>query len=211
MKPINPPPVASAELHVRTVDNIVIFPVDTRLTVGQRDPLRFFCRAGPQCLPHAAFHTQAQRDGWLAMRGLTLDGQRAVGSFRLALHRSRAAFAALRGESHLHADQGGYTRAVVTTDLDGLRTVHLLEADCGGEVLDIAASERLDRAGRTALAEPTCANCAASENGQCMDGVADSEPTGRCAGHRTAQQDEAEARAVQSFRKALGLPPRSAT
>lgn len=210
MKPINTPPVASAELLVQTVANIVIFPVDIRLTVGQRDPFRFFCRVGPQCLPHAGFHTQAQRDGWLAMRGLALDGQRAVGGFRIAHHRSRAAYLALRGESHLYQDQGVYTRAVVTADSDGLRTVHLLEADCEREVLDYDASERRDRAGRTALAEPSCASCSANDDGQCMDGIADIEAGGHCAAHRTVQQDAAEARAVQSFRNTLGLPPRNA-
>jgi hypothetical protein len=188
MKLTTQPPIATSDLIVQTVTRIVIFLVNEKLKERNRDTLQFFCRTGPQCLPHAGFYTQAQRDGWLAMRGLSIEGQRATGSFRIAQHRSAEAFHALPGEAHLCLDQDDYTRAIVTADSDGVRTVHLLLPDCGREVLDFATSDRLDRAGRTALTDSSFTDVDAED--------------------RKPEEDPAGARAVQAFRETLGLPPR---
>lgn len=81
----------------------------------------------------------AQRESlfrWAEERGLTLPGDipapgnRAFfsidGAYRDALHLDEQAFYALEGERTRGLQNGDWTLAIVTTDEDGLRTVHKL-------------------------------------------------------------------------------------
>lgn len=88
-----------------------------------------------RCTAHTAFATRAGLDRWLSERGLTLTNElpaegdwcEIIGSYRTDSHLCHASaldlFTGLRTRT---LSNGDYVEAVITTDEDGLRTVHTL-------------------------------------------------------------------------------------
>ena len=86
-------------------------------------------------MAHTAFATRAGLDRWLMERGLELDGPldaepshcRINGSYRKTSHLYDAeSFELIEGERTRDLSNGDWVEAIVTTDADGLRTVHTL-------------------------------------------------------------------------------------
>jgi hypothetical protein len=84
---------------------------------------------------HVAFTTRAGLDRWLSERGLTLDGDIAAegdmawitGSYRDACHIIMPdAFDKIAGLRTYAMSNGNWVTGIITTDADGLRTVHTL-------------------------------------------------------------------------------------
>ncbi|EHK77704.1 hypothetical protein SM0020_12290 [Sinorhizobium meliloti CCNWSX0020] len=96
--------------------------------------------------PHTAFRTKAQAMRWLERLGLTIerelpeagqhDFQWIKGGYRRSSHMDVAAFAALQGVEVPCLDNAQYTKGVITTDADGIRTLHHLNCNAPREVYD---------------------------------------------------------------------------
>lgn len=204
-----PAPVSCDHVHVRTHNELTMFASALHDANTASTPVRHYCRSGPHCIPHAVFYTDAQRDDWLALRGLTLTEGKVVGTYRLARHLDAGRFRRLNGNSILYPDFGEYTRAIVTQDDDGLRTVHLLYPEYGREVFDYPASERREREGRTALDDTSPGNPSSTSIVPNLHGNA-TGLDGAHSGVSDAQKHEqAKDLAFQAFRRTLGLPPLS--
>lgn len=97
--------------------------------------------------PHTAFKTRAGLDRWMRERGLKLTGGEALdnesggtcrieGTYRTNSHLYDAdTFADLSGELTRTLSNGDYVVAVITTDYDGIRTVHTLNPNVRGRVV----------------------------------------------------------------------------
>jgi hypothetical protein len=105
-------------------------------------------------MAHTAFETRAGLDRWLRERGLSLgnelDSQPSsspiVGEYRTESHMEAQALAGLTGELTRSLSNGDYVDAVITTDADGLRTVHTLNPNVRERrVYDYAESRRMMR------------------------------------------------------------------
>jgi hypothetical protein len=103
---------------------------------------------------HTAFATRAGLLQWAGERGLRIigdipePGAHAVlqieGAYRTAKHMSAARFYGLDGDTSRAMSNGEYTLAIITTDADGLRTVHTLNPNVKGRpVYDYAESRAL--------------------------------------------------------------------
>lgn len=96
--------------------------------------------------PHTAFRTRAHALRWLERLGLTVkhdlpeEGnflfQPIKGAYRRSSHMDAAAFEALRGETLPCLDNAQYTKGVITSDDDGLRTLHHLNCNLTREIYD---------------------------------------------------------------------------
>lgn len=105
--------------------------------------------------PHTAFATRAGFEKWMAERGLSLDGTlpdapewgfcRIAGSYRTHCHFTDAdAFPGLGGLRSRTLSNGDYVEAIITTDADGVRTVHTLNPNVRDRrVFDYAESKAL--------------------------------------------------------------------
>ena len=93
------------------------------------------------CGPHTAFETISGLMTWLTERGLALVEDLPAsrdryhwmdikGSYRTLYHGSYDVFFALQGERTRTLSNGDVTLAIITTDDDGLRTVHTLNPNC---------------------------------------------------------------------------------
>lgn len=90
--------------------------------------------------PHTAFNRRESLLQYLQERGLELteplpehgtsSGQWLKGEYREEMHWSYDEFFALRGIRTRALSNGDYTLAIITTDEDGLRTVHTLNPNC---------------------------------------------------------------------------------
>lgn len=104
--------------------------------------------------PHTAFKTKAQALRWLDRLGLTIerelpeagahDFQWVKGSYRRDSHVDVAVFDALVGETVPCLDNAQYTKGVVTTDADGIRTLHHLNCNLPREVYDYRLTREQD-------------------------------------------------------------------
>lgn len=89
---------------------------------------------------HTAFNKRSSLMRWLEERGLELvqdlpeqgthSYQRIEGQYRTAMHMSYDEFYALDGLRTRALSNGQWTMAVVTTDEEGIRTVHTLNPNC---------------------------------------------------------------------------------
>lgn len=90
--------------------------------------------------PYTAFATLEAFYRWAGERGLSVDEskipakgqhsyQQISGSFREACHMDPVAFNAIEGDETRQLDNGSYTAGKITTDADGLRTVHYLNCN----------------------------------------------------------------------------------
>lgn len=89
---------------------------------------------------HTAFAQREHFLTWLEHLGLSLEapipehgqhsGQKIVGSYRTAAHMSYDAFYALQGLQVRTMSNGRYTLGIITTDTDGIRTLHTLNPNC---------------------------------------------------------------------------------
>lgn len=86
--------------------------------------------------PHTAFRTRAAALDWLALRGLSIDGDlpeigkhgvfKVAGQYRTAMHLDYGPFFALEGVEIMTLSNAEVTLGIITTDADGLHTVHTL-------------------------------------------------------------------------------------
>lgn len=107
--------------------------------------------------PHTAFRTKAAALRWLERFGLTIEDElpdpgassfrRVQGGYRRVGHMDVGAFNALSGEKVLCLDNANYTEGVVTTDEDGLRTLHHLNCNVDRPTFDHAVSRAKEDAG----------------------------------------------------------------
>lgn len=109
---------------------------------------------------HTAFRTRMAFARWLADRGLALAAdlppegehgvQRIVGSYRQAMHLDYAEFYAnaTKGKHIRVMSNGQYTLGIITTDDDGIRTVHTLNPNCHERpVFDYRESQAMEDRG----------------------------------------------------------------
>lgn len=92
------------------------------------------------CTPHTAFANRTHLLRWLEERGLSLteempahgesSWQSIKGTYKSEMHGSYDKFFALRGYRTRELSNGQYTLAIITTDEDGVRTVHTLNPNC---------------------------------------------------------------------------------
>lgn len=90
--------------------------------------------------PHTAFRTRAALLRWLEDMGLSVDREIPTegeswyapifGSFRVALHMDLAELYATEGFTRRDVQNGEYTLAIVSSDEDGLRTLHQPNPNC---------------------------------------------------------------------------------
>ncbi len=105
------------------------------------------------CTAHTAFATRRGLNLWLAERGLTLaspiDMQPShafiIGEYRTRSYLHDAAdFYGLKGLETRTLSNGDYVRAIITTDDDGIRTVHTLNPNIRDrQVFDYRESNKL--------------------------------------------------------------------
>lgn len=130
---------------------------------GPRTTCGYFYAVQHQAMSHTAFRTRAALLQWLALRGLTIKGElpatdaeagcyRIEGSYREATHGERVTFYdnILRGTFTREMSNGRYTLGLITTDADGIRTVHTLNVNLPRPEFDHAASRALEDAGAIA-------------------------------------------------------------
>lgn len=137
------------------------------LTPEKRDRTLKYAYVVTGRLPHTAFRTRAAFLQWLKLRGLQLaeelppddeHGVRSIiGAYRESTHLDYAEF-------YAHAANAVHTRklsnmqftlGLITTDADGLRTVHTLNPYCAQRpVFDYQESLALEDRGGEALGEP---------------------------------------------------------
>ena len=119
--------------HVQTYDRlhlVALNPEQHQTTCG------YWYTVTHASTAHTAF---ARRDSllqWAVERGLTIEGDvpspgthasiTVAGAYRTALHLSPLKFWSLQGVESCAMSNGQYTLAIITTDDDGLRTVHTL-------------------------------------------------------------------------------------
>lgn len=114
----------------------------TRLYVCHLDEQRhrqtcgyWFTVSGDGGQAHIAFATRAGLDRWMLERGLALDGDLTaqpshcaiVGSYRTNSHMLDSAnFPQIVGERTRAMSNGQWVEAIISTDADGIKTVHTL-------------------------------------------------------------------------------------
>jgi hypothetical protein len=96
--------------------------------------------------PHTAFRTKAQALRWLDRLGLRIEQdlpeagvhsfQPVIGTYRRSSHTDVTAFDVLQGDEVPCLDNAQYTKGVITTDEDGLRTLHHLNCNVPRDVYD---------------------------------------------------------------------------
>lgn len=96
--------------------------------------------------PHTAFATKGEAMRWLDRLGLTIghdlpeqgthDWQPIIGGYRRASHVDVDAFNALDGLTVPCLDNARYTKGIITTDSDGMRTLHHLNCNVAREEYD---------------------------------------------------------------------------
>lgn len=103
---------------------------------------------------HTAFNKRANLLAWLSLRGLEIEGLlppqgefawlNVNGIYRRALHTDPAVFDQISGIETRIMDNAKYTLGRITEDLDGIRTVHLLNINVNSRVeFDYEESQRL--------------------------------------------------------------------
>jgi len=108
--------------------------------------------------PHTAFRTRAALMRWLDDRGLTVEGEipepgnyahgPIIGSYRRASHLSYDRFYDVEGLRTRVMDNADYTLGIISTDADGLRTIHHLNPNCRDRpIFDYRSSQALEDAG----------------------------------------------------------------
>jgi hypothetical protein len=106
------------------------------------------------CFAHTAFNRRESLIQWLQERGLSLTKelpqhgtfsvQDITGSYRRQMHTSYDEFYALQGARTRTLSNGDWTLAIITTDGDGLKTVHTLNPNCHDrQVFDYRESRAL--------------------------------------------------------------------
>jgi len=116
--------------------------------------------------PHTAFRTRAALMRWLDDRGLTVQGEvpqagthahgTIDGSYRRSSHMSYDEFYAVDGLRTRVMDNGDYTLGIISTDADGLRTVHHLNPNRRDRpAFDHRASQALEDAGTPPTSGPS--------------------------------------------------------
>lgn len=93
-----------------------------------------------RCRAHTAFARRESLVHWLEERGLKLTKplpdhgthsvQEIEGAYRVSAHLSYDEFFSLLGDRTRTMSNGDYTLAIITSDADGLRTVHHLNPNC---------------------------------------------------------------------------------
>lgn len=92
---------------------------------------------------HVAFATRGQLDNWLSERGLVIDGDiscngtssHITGQYRDTSHMNPTALDHLDGIETRQLSNAQYTRAIVTTDPDGIRNVHYLNVNIRSRIV----------------------------------------------------------------------------
>lgn len=125
--------VAERKPHTQTYDRLHVLALDK---AAHDRTCGYWYTVDSRATAHTAFKSRAALLQWATERGLTIDGEvpdagtRAslpvLGAFRTALHMSPTRFGTLQGEESRTMCNGDYTRAIITHDDDGLRTVHAL-------------------------------------------------------------------------------------
>lgn len=116
--------------------------------------------------PHTAFRTRPAFMRWLEDRNLSVRGEvpepgnyahgSIDGSYRRASHMSYDEFYAIDGLRTRVLDNADYTLGIVSTDPDGLRTVHHLNPNCRDRPdFDYRASQALEDVGTSPIAAPS--------------------------------------------------------
>lgn len=124
-------------------------------------PHFYFVTDGPTS--HVGFRNRLALLRWLELRGIEApeeieepgpDGapvksMRLVGTYRRVRLLNSEDFGRIEGVQTWEMDNGQYTRAVVTTESDGVRTVCFLDPNASGlEVLDWREGRAIEDAGR---------------------------------------------------------------
>lgn len=96
-------------------------------------------------MSHTAFEKPEQLTRYLKERGLELTAplpdtgtysyQKLAGAYREQCHMSYDEFYALKGERIRQLSNADYTLGIVTTDADGVKTVHYLNPNCRDRVV----------------------------------------------------------------------------
>lgn len=104
---------------------------------------------------HTAFATKAEAMRWLERRGLTIEHelpetgqhgfQKIFGSYRRISHMDVSTFETLQGEMIPCLDNAQYTKGVITTDADGVRTVHHLNCNVTREIYDYQQTRQAEQ------------------------------------------------------------------
>ena len=92
---------------------------------------------------HTAFNRRESLTQWLKDRGLSLDGElsehgtfkvvHVIGNYRNVMHWSYDQFFGMANPHNIVTralSNGQYTMAIITTDTDGMRTVHTMNPNC---------------------------------------------------------------------------------
>ncbi len=110
--------------------------------------------------PHTAFRTKAALLRWLELTGLSVIGDipdhgvhgcfRIKGEYREEMHlHDAASFYSLEGEHTRAMSNGDYVDGIVTSDPDGLRTIHTLNPNVRNRrTYDHTESRQLEDAGK---------------------------------------------------------------
>jgi hypothetical protein len=125
-------------MTARTIDNMWLFALTPEMNA--RTCNYWYTVTTYGSTPLTAFRTRTAALRWLALRGLAIEGElpqpgthgvfRVTGSYRESMHWDYGAFFTLEGVDIKLASNGEYTLGIVTTDPDGLRTVHTLNPNC---------------------------------------------------------------------------------
>lgn len=110
------------------IENLRVYALSPEQAARTCGPYPFVCQH--QGMAFTAFLSVADRDEWLRMRGLTLDGTTVAGAYAERMHWSYDEFYALTGDRIRVMSNGDFTLGIVTTDAEGMRTVHTLNPNC---------------------------------------------------------------------------------
>lgn len=111
-----------------------------------------------RAMAHTAFRTKEALVQFLDLVGIPLPlelpetgehfSARLVGSYRTAMHWDQAELDALDGYRTRALSNGQWTQAVITTDPDGLRTIHTVNVNVDRINYDWSESQSLQDAGK---------------------------------------------------------------